>query len=133
MTEPEKIEVVKTELLRMMDDIVTLKFKLSNLITERDVANQEIERLETRDMWLSGLDKDNKENHQKIANLESQLAAANVEIERLNEATKQLQDGLSVRDHQLTAANARVEKLAEELKQWKECYMEKTTPYGVKP
>jgi len=71
------LDLVKEELSRVLDDWQVLTFKVTNVTTERDVANEE--------------------------------------IERLNEATKQLQDGLSVRDHQLTAAKEEIERLKDKI------------------
>ena len=60
----------------LLTQIDVLTFKLTNVTTERDVANAEIERLKVRDMWLS--------------DSESQLTAANAKVEKLREAYREL-------------------------------------------
>ena len=47
VNEQEQIKVVEAELLEKVEEISGLAFKVSNLTTERDTANQEIERLTT--------------------------------------------------------------------------------------
>jgi len=61
-------------------EIDVLTFKVSNLTTERDVANQEIERLKDKEhgVTLNYLDADKER-----VDLQSQLTAKDEEIERL--------------------------------------------------
>jgi len=84
------------------DKRIELEFKLTNVTTERDVAWKEIERLRNDG---------EPSNEQTIAMFNSQLAAANEEIERQGiEIAGQLELEKLLRE-KLTAANAKVKKL----------------------
>lgn len=76
MTEPEQIKIVKTEMLNLADDLDRVNFKLTNVTTERDVANQEIERLTTE--WR----KDEQCRVDYINIIEGELTAAKEKIEQ---------------------------------------------------
>jgi len=76
-------------------EIDVLTFKLSNVTTERDVANQEIERL--------------KEANEHWCKQKEQLTAANAEIERLKATSSSKSANIISLTNQLTTAK---EKLA---------------------
>ena len=111
MTEKNQVDLLKAELLEKIDEIKVLTFNSTNLTTERDVANQEIERLKEELVvakLVSGPD----------LGQQRQLTAAQEEIEQLGEEKSELMlkvTGLratcSNQGHQLTAANAKVERV----------------------
>jgi len=118
--------------------IEVLEFKVTNLTTERDVANQEIDRLK---LSVAGLEAENRELRKPFDDaiaavrkvLESQLTTAKAEIERLKkflvgdeieklkelittipsakEELDSIYSELDATNDVLTAANAKVEKL----------------------
>lgn len=103
MTELDQIKIVKTEMLKLVEDFAVLKFKLANVTTERDVAWQEIERWKgiNDECWID------------IDRLRDCNTAANKEIEELreslNETLVRKQDALK----QLAAANAEIDRINE--------------------
>jgi len=108
---PDSIGDVKWLLVQI--DVLT--FKVSNVTTERDVANQEIERLKDARVLI-------REEHRP------QFTAAKEMIEWLQIKCQWYEIESIAASGWLTTANAKVGKLEKELKQWKECYMEKTAP-----
>jgi len=78
-------------------EINVLKFKLANLTTERDVANQEIERLNQeygqRGKTISDLKSDMNTQAAEIKYVQSQLGEAKEEIERLKEDLDRMTKG----------------------------------------
>jgi len=79
------------DLTAAKEEIAVLTFKVSNVITERDIAWQEIERLTSVVETQT----------ECIVKEQSQLAAANLEIARINQ----------VAEEELDEANGKIEKL----------------------
>src|SRR5262245_26390357 len=56
---------------------------LAELKGEVEVAKEKIKWMEIKDLWLDGLDKDNKENVARLASLEAERDELRAEVERL--------------------------------------------------
>ncbi len=122
MNDKEQTEVVKAELLEKTDqltakqeEVKVLKFRVSNFNTEKEVAQQEIERLNA-DIDKVGTQEDPM--WVEMCDMKSQLTAKDQEIEQLRadyKHTREYADALSKRRlevyTQLTAANKEIERI----------------------
>ena len=117
MNDKEQTDLLKAELLEKIGEIEVLTFKVSNLTTERDTANQEIERLHQQ---LSDLN----DQHNAILNdrgavmlerdkLNIEITAANESKERAWHQIDDLKKQLGEAYDNGEALNAKVEKLTE--------------------